>query len=144
MGVTLAELPVGHRPRTLGRSKYGLGRTLRVVLDLFTVKFLVGYGTRPAHFFGLIGLALGALGSAILVYLAWLKFVVDEAIGGRPLLQAGVLLSLAGLIFVSLGLIGELLVRIYHESQGKPIYVVREARPTEAAAAEPDAVMPAR
>ena len=144
MGVTLAELPVGHRPRTRGRSKYGLGRTLRVVLDLFTVKFLVGYGTRPAHFFGLIGLALGALGSAIFVYLAWLKFVVDEAIGGRPLLQAGVLLSLAGLIFLSLGLIGELLVRIYHESQGKPIYVVREARPTEAAAAEPDAVMPAR
>src|SRR5512134_1970506 len=135
MGVRLAELPVSHRPRTRGRSKYGLGRTARVLLDLFTVKFLHSYGTRPAHLFGLVGLALGGLGSAVLAYLAVLKLVFDEAIGGRPLLLLGALLFLTGVILVSFGLMGELLVRTWHESQGKSIYVVREHRPGRAAGA---------
>jgi glycosyltransferase involved in cell wall biosynthesis len=129
MGVTLAELPVSHRPRTRGRSKYGLGRTLRVVLDLFTVKFLTSYGTRPAHLFGLMGLASGGAGVAILGWLSFVKLVRDEAIGGRPLLLLGALLFLTGVILVNFGLLGELLVRTYHESQGKPIYVVKELRP---------------
>lgn len=128
MGVSLAEVPVNHRPRTRGRSKYGIGRTLRVLLDLFTVKFLQSYGTRPAHLFGVMGLGLGALGSAILAYLAVLKLVFDEAIGGRPLLLLGALLFLTGVILVSFGLMGELLVRTWHESQGKPTYVVQERR----------------
>jgi glycosyltransferase involved in cell wall biosynthesis len=128
MGVTLAEVPVNHRPRTRGRSKYGLGRTLRVLLDLFTVKFLHSYGTRPAHLFGFMGLALGGLGSLILAYLAVLKLAFDEAIGGRPLLLLGALLFLTGVILVSFGLMGELLVRTWYESQGKPIYVVQERR----------------
>ncbi|MBI3932436.1 MAG: glycosyltransferase family 2 protein [Acidobacteria bacterium] len=135
MGVTLAEVPVHHRPRMRGRSKYGLGRTVRVLLDLFTVKFLLAYGTRPAHFFGLVGLGLGGAGFAILLYLSYVKLFEDTAIGGRPLLLLGALLFLTGLIFVSVGLMAEVLVRIYHESQGKPIYVVKEIRP---AAAEPD------
>ncbi|MFI5183368.1 MAG: glycosyltransferase family 2 protein [Vicinamibacteria bacterium] len=129
MGVTLTELPVGHRPRTRGRSKYGIGRTLRVLLDLFTVKFLGVYATRPAHLFGLMGLALGGLGSGILAYLAYIRLFQDTAIGGRPLLLLGFLLFLTGVILVSFGLIGELLVRIYHESQGKPTYVLKEERP---------------
>jgi glycosyltransferase involved in cell wall biosynthesis len=129
MGVRLAELPVNHRPRTRGRSKYGLGRTVRVLLDLFTVKFLHSYGTRPAHLFGLVGLALGGLGTAVLAYLAVLKLFFDQAIGGRPLLLLGALLFLTGVILVSFGLMGELLVRTWHESQGKPIYVVQERRP---------------
>ena len=128
MGVSLAELPVSHRPRTRGRSKYGLGRTVRVLLDLFTVKFLHSYGTRPAHLFGLVGLGLGATGTAILAYLAVLKLFLDEAIGGRPLLLLGALLFLTGVILVSFGLLGELLVRTWHESQGKPIYVIQERR----------------
>jgi hypothetical protein len=128
MGVGLAELPVNHRPRTRGRSKYGLGRTVRVLLDLFTVKFLHSYGTRPAHLFGLFGLGFGALGFGILAYLAVLKLFLDEAIGGRPLLLLGALLFLTGVILVSFGLLGELLVRTWHESQGKPIYVVKERR----------------
>jgi hypothetical protein len=127
-GVTLAELPVHHRPRKRGLSKYGLGRTTRVLLDLFTVKFLASYGTRPAHLFGLLGLGFGALGLAILGYLAVLKVLLDEAIGGRPLLNLGALLFLTGVILVSFGLMGELLVRTWHESQGKSIYVVRERR----------------
>ena len=129
MGVSLAEVPVNHRPRTRGHSKYGLGRTVRVLLDLFTVKFLLSYGTRPAHLFGLMGLASGGLGFALLAYLAVLKVFFDEAIGGRPLLLLGALLFLTGVILVSFGLMGELLVRTWHESQGKPIYVVQERRP---------------
>jgi glycosyltransferase involved in cell wall biosynthesis len=132
MGVRLAEVPVNHRPRTRGRSKYGLGRTARVLLDLFTVKFLHSYGTRPAHLFGLIGLLLGGLGTAVLGYLAVLKLFFDEAIGGRPLLLLGALLFLTGVILVSFGLMGELLVRTWHESQGKPIYVVQDRRPRKA------------
>jgi len=128
MGVSLAEVPVNHRPRTRGQSKYGIGRTVRVLLDLFTVKFLHSYGTRPAHLFGLVGLSFGAIGSVILAYLAVLKIFFDEAIGGRPLLLLGALLFLTGVILVSFGLMGELLVRTWHESQGKPIYVVQERR----------------
>jgi glycosyltransferase involved in cell wall biosynthesis len=128
MGVSLAELPVNHRPRTRGRSKYGLGRTVRVLLDLFTVRFLHSYGTRPAHLFGLVGLALGTAGAVILAYLAAIKLLLDEAIGGRPLLLLGALLFLTGVILVSFGLLGELLVRTWHESQGKPIYVIQERR----------------
>ncbi len=129
MGVSLAEVKVNHRPRTRGTSKYGLGRTLRVLLDLFTVKFLLNYGTRPAHLFGFMGLSSGGAGALILLYMAWLKLVQDEAIGGRPLLFLGGLLFLTGVILVNFGLMAELLVRTYHESQGKPIYVVKEMRP---------------
>jgi glycosyltransferase involved in cell wall biosynthesis len=129
MGVRLAEVPVNHRPRTHGRSKYGLGRTVRVLLDLFTVRFLHSYGTRPAHLFGLVGLGLGALGAGVLAYLAVLKIFFGEALAGRPLLLLGALLFLTGVILVSFGLMGELLVRTWHESQGKPIYVVQERRP---------------
>ncbi len=142
MGVSVAEQPVHHRPRTRGRSKYGLGRTVRVLLDLFTVKFLLAYGTRPAHLFGLMGLSSGSLGVAVLAYLSYVKLFEGEAIGGRPLLLLGALLFLTGVILVSFGLVAELLVRTYHESQGKPIYVVRESP----AAAEParERVLPGR
>lgn len=131
-GVRLAEMPVNHRARTRGRSKYGFGRILRVLLDLFTVKFLVAYGSRPAHLFGKLGLAAGAVGTAALAYLTYVKFVEEEAIGGRPLLFAGMFLVGMGVILVMNGLLAELLVRVYHESQGKPTYVVKEVqRPDE-------------
>jgi glycosyltransferase involved in cell wall biosynthesis len=128
MGVRLEEMAVNHRPRTRGRSNYGIGRTVRVLLDLFTVKFLVSYGTRPAHLFGLMGLTFGGAGFLVLAYLAWIRLFQDTAIGGRPLLLLGALLFLTGVILVNFGLMGELLVRTYHESQGKPIYVVQERR----------------
>jgi glycosyltransferase involved in cell wall biosynthesis len=142
MGVTLAEEPVHHRPRTRGTSKYGIGRTLRVLLDLFTVKFLLSYGTRPAHLFGRWGLASGSVGVGILLYLAYIKFFQDAAIAGRPLLLFGALFFLTGLILLSVGLLAELLVRIYHESQGKPIYVVKERPRAEEREREP--VLPGR
>jgi hypothetical protein len=92
------------------------------------VKFLGVYGTRPAHFFGPAGLLSGTAGVAIMAWLTWVKFVHDEPIGGRPLLVLGALLFITGLVFVSVGLLAELMVRTYHESQGKPTYVVRELR----------------
>jgi glycosyltransferase involved in cell wall biosynthesis len=145
MGVKIAEMPVNHRPRVHGKSKYGLGRTLRVVLDLFTVKFLLAYGTRPAHLFGLFGLGFGGLGFAILAWLTALKLFADEAIGTRPLFFLGILLFLTGALFVNFGLIAELLVRIWHESQGKPIYVVRErAEEAEAFEARPEPALRGR
>ena len=142
MGVRLDEMAVNHRPRTRGESKYGIGRTLRVLLDLFTVKFLLSYGTRPAHLFGLMGLAFGGGGFLILAYLAYIRLFQDTAIGGRPMLLLGVLLFLTGVILVNFGLMGELLVRTYHESQGKPTYVVQERRPSRDRAKEP--VLPDR
>ncbi len=135
-GVSLAEVPVNHRARTRGRSKYGIGRTVRVLLDLFTVKFLLSYGTRPAHLFGLMGLAFGGLGFGLLAYLTILKVFFDEPLAGRPLLLLGALLFLTGVMLVCFGLIGELMVRIWHESQGKPIYAIQERRPRRG---EPDA-----
>ncbi|HUG54887.1 MAG TPA: glycosyltransferase family 2 protein [Vicinamibacteria bacterium] len=131
MGVSVAEMAVNHRPRLRGRSKYGLGRTVRVLLDLFTVKFLLAYGTRPSHLFGGAGLLFASLGFGVLGYLTYLKLFQDEAIGGRPLLILGALLFVTGLMLVNVGLLAEMLVRIYHESQGKPIYVVRELEPQD-------------
>jgi len=126
VGARMVEIPVHHRPRTIGRSKYGLSRTLRVLLDLLTVKFLSGFATRPIQLFGLFGLCCAAVGAALTAWLGWNKLVLGEKIGGRPLLLLAVLLVIVGIQFVSIGLLGEMMVRTYHESQAKPIYRVRE------------------
>ena len=143
MGVSVAEIAVNHRPRTRGRSKYGLGRTLRVLLDLFTVKFLLAYGTRPSHLFGKWGIASAGLGTALLAYLTYVKFYLGESIGGRPLLVFSGGLVLFGVQLVCTGLLAEMLVRIYHESQGKPTYVVKEIQPA-AAAEDREPALPVR
>ena len=116
---------VNHRPRKYGQSKYGIGRTVRVILDLLTVKFLLSYSTRPLQIFGLIGIAMGLLGSAAVGWLAYLK-LSGESIANRPLLLFGILLMFTGLQLVTLGLLAELQVRTYHESQKKVTYVIRE------------------
>jgi glycosyltransferase involved in cell wall biosynthesis len=125
-GAQVAELKVHHRPRTRGASKYGISRTLRVILDLLTVKFLSSYSTRPAHIFGPIGVLSGLLGFALALYLTIQKLLYNIAIGSRPLLLLAVLLIFIGFQFVTMGLLGEMLARTYHESQGRPIYVVGE------------------
>jgi glycosyltransferase involved in cell wall biosynthesis len=125
-GVTIAEVPVNHRARQHGTSKYGISRTVRVVLDLLTVKFLLSYSTRPVQIFGLIGLVMGSLGGAIAAYLSYVKLVDGEAIGNRPLLLLGILLMFSGLQLLTLGLLAELQSRTYHESQNKPTYVIRD------------------
>ena len=125
-GVRIAEVVVNHRARRFGASKYGLSRTIRVVLDLFTVKFLLSYATRPLQMFGPPGLLMGAAGLAIVGYLGYVRLVLGEAIADRPLLLLGMLLAFAGMQLLTLGLLAELQARTYHESQGKPTYVVRE------------------
>jgi glycosyltransferase involved in cell wall biosynthesis len=125
-GARIAEIKVHHRSRRGGKSKYGIARTFRVILDLLTIKFLLSYATRPLHIFGLIGLVSGGAGFLIGLYLTVQKVFYGQEIGGRPLLLLAVLLILIACQFVTLGLLGEMLARTYHESQGKPIYVIRE------------------
>ncbi|MEZ5404927.1 MAG: glycosyltransferase family 2 protein [Verrucomicrobiia bacterium] len=123
-GAKVAEIPVNHRPRTQGVSKYGLNRTFRVLLDLLTVKFLLEYSTKPMRVFGTAGFCFTGLGVAISLYLTGLKFFAHENIGQRPLLFLGILLIIVGLQLIMLGLISELLVRIYYESQNKTVYQI--------------------
>jgi hypothetical protein len=125
-GARIAELKVNHRPRLRGTSKYGITRTLRVVLDLLTVKFLSSYSTRPSHVFGPIGLGSGVLGFVLGLYLTAQKILYGQDIGGRPLLLLAILLIFIGFQFVTMGLLGEMLARTYHESQDRPVYVVGE------------------
>ena len=125
MGISLVEVETRHRARRFGRSKYGLARTLRVILDLLTVKFLLSFATKPIQVFGLLGVGTAAVGCAIGGYLSVLKLIFGVQIGGRPLLFLGVLLILVGVQLIVMGLLGEMLVRVYHESQRKPIYMVK-------------------
>jgi glycosyltransferase involved in cell wall biosynthesis len=125
MGISLTEVETHHRPRRFGRSKYSVARTLRVVLDLITVKFLLSFATKPIQVFGLLGLAATGVGFAIAAYLTVLKLATGAQIGGRPLLLLGALLILVGVQLIVMGLLGEMLVRVYHESQRKPTYMVR-------------------
>jgi len=134
-GVKIGEAVVNHRPRVHGRSNYGISRTVRVVLDLLTVKFLLSYSTRPLQIFGLVGLAMSIPGLLIMAYLTFVKFAMGESIANRPLLMLAVLLVFTGVQLLTLGLMAELLVRTYHESQDKPTYVIREIRESPALAA---------
>jgi glycosyltransferase involved in cell wall biosynthesis len=126
LGSRVIELPVNHRPRTLGRSKYGISRTTRVLLDLLTVKFLSGFATRPIQLFGPMGLALAVPGLLLMAYLGFERVVLGHPLAGRPLVLLAIVLAVLGVQLVSIGLLGEMVVRTYHESQGKRIYRVRE------------------
>ena len=135
-GVSIAETVVNHRPRVHGQSKYGIGRTIRVMLDLLTLKFLLSYSTRPLQMFGLIGLVLGLIGTLISGWLAYQRLRGMESLSNRPLLLLGILLILAGFQLVTLGLLAELQARTYRESTNKPTYTIREVRESLPAGAE--------
>jgi glycosyltransferase involved in cell wall biosynthesis len=124
LGARIVEIPVNHRPRVRGRSKYGLSRIVRVLLDLVTVKFLSSYSTRPIHVFGMLGLASTSLGGLIVGVLGFQRLLLGIELARRPVLWLGILLTIVGVQFITMGLLGELLVRTYHESQGKPVYRV--------------------
>ena len=128
IGVKIAEMIVNHRPRRAGATKYGLSRTIRVILDLATVKFLLSYSTRPLQIFGLMGLVAGGLGVAITAYLGLIRLFTTRGIGDRPLLLLGVMLVFIGVQLVTFGLLAEVMARTYYESQDKPTYVIREVR----------------
>lgn len=126
MGISICEVKVNHRARKYGKSKYGISRTIRVILDLITVKFLLSYATRPIQVFGLLGFCSGIIGFAIAIYLTIQRQFFGIPLANRPLLLLAILLIFIGLQFVTLGLIAELQARTYHETQNKPIYVIRE------------------
>jgi hypothetical protein len=125
---------VRHHPRTAGKTKYTLTRTVRVLLDLITVKFLFTYLTRPMHVLGTAGLVSMALGAVSLLATLWMKYGAEHPVflTGNPLLLLSVMLELVGVQLISMGLIGELLTRTYFESQGKSAYQVRAALNLEA------------
>ena len=125
-GVRLAEVETVHYPRLRGHSKYGISRTIKVVLDLITVKFLQSFSTKPIQFFGPIGVLSGILGFMMSIYLTVDKIFFGRDIGGRPLLLLGALLIIVGIQLIGMGLLGEMIVRVYHESQRKPIYAIKK------------------
>ncbi|WP_017327157.1 glycosyltransferase [Synechococcus sp. PCC 7336] len=125
-GARITEIPVNHHARRFGKSKYGLGRTFRVLMDLLTIYFFKTFLTRPMHVFGLLGILALLSGSATGLYLAALKLIWGQDIGNRPLLVLAVVLFLAGVQLFCFGLLAELQMRTYHESQNRPIYRVRE------------------
>jgi glycosyltransferase involved in cell wall biosynthesis len=128
-GVNIAEVEVSHRARRHGQSKYGISRTVRVVLDLITVKFLLSYSTRPLQIFGLIGFVMGLIGTLVIGWITYLRFFGYQS-ADRPLLLVGILLVFTGVQLVTVGLLAELQARTYHESQDKPIYVIRDVLET--------------
>lgn len=128
VGARVTEVPVRHHPRRFGTSKYGISRTVRVVLDLITVRFLLSYATKPIQLFGKWGiyaLMLSLLSGGATLYM---KIFAGTSMNRNPLLLLTAFLAFMGIQFIALGLLGELNARTYHESQGKPIYVIREQR----------------
>jgi len=125
MGARIVEVPVNHRERKFGTSKYGISRTIRVVLDLITVKFLLGYSKRPIHLFGLVGALSGLFGVGLLSVLTFQRMFQGVPMGNRPLLSLGVMMIIIGMQFTVFGLLAEVLARTYYESQDKKTYVVR-------------------
>jgi glycosyltransferase involved in cell wall biosynthesis len=124
-GARITQIPVAHHPRVAGKTKYNISRTVRVLLDLITIKFLHTYLTRPMHVFGLWGLGSMVAGGLTLLAVVWMKMQTGIFMTGNPLLLLCVMLEVVGIQFISLGLLGELLTRTYHEIQGKASYQVR-------------------
>ena len=125
-GISIAELRVRHHPRQRGKSKYGVTRLVRGMLDLITVKFLLSYSARPLQLFGIPGIISFFIGFVLGVYLVIEKFLFGAVLADRPLLLLAVLLVFVGVQFIMMGLLGEMTARMYYEVRGKPIYAVKE------------------
>jgi glycosyltransferase involved in cell wall biosynthesis len=134
-GARVTEIPVSHHARQFGKAKYGLSRTLKVILDILAVRFLMSFSTRPIHVFGLLGLLSLFAGGAVLAYLAVVRLFLLQSIANRPLTLLGILLTMLGVQLVTSGLLAELVTRTYYESQGKSTYTVREELGSEQQAA---------
>ncbi len=126
VGARITEVPVKHHPRRFGETKYGLSRTIKVLLDLFTVKFLISYGHKPIYLFGGAGILLIVPSVLLLIFLVVRRLWIGISILGSPLLQLSTMTMIMGFQSILMGLIAELLVRIYHESQAKPTYSIRK------------------
>lgn len=126
VGARITEVEVKHHPRCHGETKYGLERTLKVILDLFTVKFLISYSQKPLYLFGGLGLLLFLVGGGVLFFLMVRRLAFGSSPFDSPLFPSSIMLALMGFQSVLMGLIAELLVRTYHEAQDKPTYTIRE------------------
>ena len=126
MGVRVAEVPVSDRARRFGKSKYGIFRTFRVILDLITVGFLLKFATKPLHMFGGLGTVMFSLGGFLGLYLAYVRLVERQGIADRPLLLLAILLIIVGVQMISIGLVAEMVMRNYYEPEGRPTYMIRE------------------
>jgi hypothetical protein len=125
-GVKIAEVETKHHPRKFGKSKYGISRTFKVILDLIMIKFFQSFFSKPLRAFGPFGLLSFFIGILISLKLTFEKFYYSKDIGGRPLLILGVMLIIVGIQMLAMGILGEYLVRVYYETQKKPIYYIRE------------------
>ncbi|MBN2072580.1 MAG: glycosyltransferase family 2 protein [Actinobacteria bacterium] len=128
MGVKVSEITVGHNARKHGKSKYGLNRVFKVFLDIITLKFLLSFSTKPIHVFGLLGLIVGGAGTILTLYLLVMRIFFMVSLGNRPLFIIAIFLIFIGIQFITFGLLAEINIRVYHESQEKPIYYIREIR----------------
>ena len=125
-GISISELAVRHHPRLYGKSKYGLSRTIKVILDLITVKFLLNFSTKPIQLFGIWGIFSLLLGSIAGVFVILMKILQNKDMTGNPLLYLTILFFFVGVQFIMMGLLGEIMSRIYHESRNHPTYRVKE------------------
>ena len=139
MGVRVTEIPVVDRARRWGRSKYGFNRTFKVMLDLIVVVFLLSYFNRPLYVFGGAGFLVGGIGTLLGAYLTVFKLLTENKIGDRPLLQLAALMMVLGVQLVSTGIVADMIMRTYHESQRKPTYFIRERRQSPRQADEAEA-----
>jgi glycosyltransferase involved in cell wall biosynthesis len=126
IGARVAEIPVTHHSRKFGRSKYGISRTIRVVLDIITIKFLLSYSQGPIQIFGLLGLFSGTVGIIITAYLIVMRLFFDQSLSDRPLFILSIFMIFVGIQLITMGLLAEINMRIYHEAQGKATYVIRD------------------
>jgi glycosyltransferase involved in cell wall biosynthesis len=126
MGVKVAEIPVKHHPRKYGRAKYGISRTIRVILDLITIKFLLTYSKKPMQIFGLLGFVAAIVGFVLTTWLIVERVFFNVGLTDRPLFILSIFVFLAGIQFITMGLLGEIMMRTYHEGTGKPTYVIKE------------------
>ena len=126
MGVSVAEIPVTHHSRKYGKSKYGISRTIRVILDIITIKFLLSYSQRPIQIFGLLGLLSGTAGFITTAYLIIMRIFFDQSLADRPLFILSIFMIFIGIQLITMGLLAEINMRIYHEAQDKPTYVIRD------------------
>ncbi|HEY5501550.1 MAG TPA: glycosyltransferase family 2 protein [Candidatus Humimicrobiaceae bacterium] len=126
MGISVAEVPVHHHSRKFGKSKYGISRTIRVILDIIILKYLLSYSQRPIQIFGLIGLFTGAVGGIITIYLRIMRLFFNAALSSRPLFTLSIFMIFIGVQLITMGILGELLMRTYHEASGKPTYAIRQ------------------
>jgi glycosyltransferase involved in cell wall biosynthesis len=126
MGIRVAEIPVKHHPRKHGKAKYGISRTVRVILDLITIKFLLTYSKKPMQIFGLLGFIAAIVGFILTTWLIVERVFFNIGLTDRPLFILSIFIFLAGIQFITMGLLGEIMMRTYHEGTGKPTYVIKE------------------